>query len=287
MEITIENKSGASLYVYGFNYGRLASAQPVNDGNLLGNNDQLTFPLQPNPQMRIYFSAHKLTESIEKGSAPDPFNINSDGKIMYSFIEYDYEQQKARYTIDLSYIDEFSYPITVQFTNVGSYKGCVEGFEYGFTKLQHVIAALGQQNDYPWSALVWPLTNVKTRWGQYPDGIYRIIGPNKVWAAETNDKYKIGPWEPESYLPFIKDLPQAGNQLFGSSTTNFSGWKNLVATDSPSPSDTGYVKALHKAAKADSNGKYGFFCYPKDNTAGEFTWVPTSVNCKVTVYSYK
>ena len=134
---------------------------------------------------------------------------------------------------------------------------------------------------------MWPETKVKTRWGQYPDNIYRVIGPNTVWAAETNDQYKIGPWEPDSYLPFVTRLPQAGNQLFDSHNTNFSGWKNLEATDIPSPSDTGYVKALHNAATPDKHGKYGFFCYPKDNAAGEFTWVPTSVKCKVTVYSFE
>ncbi|MCP3940314.1 MAG: hypothetical protein GY710_02380 [Desulfobacteraceae bacterium] len=252
MEITIENKSGAPFYVYGFNFGAPSSVQPVGRGNPLENEDQLNFQLQSNPKMRIYFSANKLTQSIEKGSAPDPFNFYVDGSIMYSFIEYNYESQDSRYTIDLSYIDEYSYPITLKFANVGSYEGCVEGcvegFEYGFKSLQNVITELNKQNNYTWSALAWPLTNVKTRWDQYPNDIHRIVGPNKIWAAETNEKYKIGPWVPTSYLAFINDLPETGTQLFGSNTTNWNGWETFNATHSPSPSTTGYVQALHKTA---------------------------------------
>ncbi len=287
MEITIENQSGEPIYVYGFNYGTPTSAQPVGDGNPLADQGQLNYSLEPNPKMRVYFSHQILSESVEIGKAPDPFNIHVDGSIMYTFIEYDYEPASSQYTIDLSYIDAFSYPVTLTFTNVGNYQGCIEGFEYGFKSLQDVVTALGNQGDYDWSALVWPLTDVKTRWDQYPNGIYRIIGPNKSWGGQTDDQYKIGPWVPTSYLGFLNSLPKEGNQLFGSTTTNWDGWQNLTQAASPSPSDTGYVQALHNAATPDSNGKYGFFCYPKDNTAGEFTWLPESVNCKVTVYSYK
>ncbi|MCP3965760.1 MAG: hypothetical protein GY750_03910 [Lentisphaerae bacterium] len=283
--VTISNQSNRPIYVYDFNYGTPASVQPVTKGNPLDKGKSLTLNFQPNPKMRIYFSDKPLAESLEKGQAPDPFNINVDGAVMYSFVEYNYEPGYSRYTFDLSYIDEYSYPVTVMFTNIGNYNGCQDGFEYGPQKMSAITTQLENQTDYKWNALIWPLTNVKTRWGQYPNGIYRVAGPNKVWAAETTDKYKIGPWVPSTYLDFILSLPKAGTKLF-STDTNWNGWQNWNASHTPSPSGTGYVKALHKAAIPDSKGKYGFFCYPNDNSTGEFTWIPSTVNCTVTVYPY-
>jgi len=49
---------------------------------------------------------------------------------------------------------------------------------------------------------------------------------------------------------------------------------------------TGYAKALHKAAKEDKSGKYGFFTYPEDNTSGEFTYVSDNAACVVTIYPH-
>jgi hypothetical protein len=53
-----------------------------------------------------------------------------------------------------------------------------------------------------------------------------------------------------------------------------------------SRSGTGYVKALHSTATADKNGKYGFFCYPNDNATSEFTWVPESTSCTITIHPH-
>ncbi|QSH40580.1 hypothetical protein P0136_12525 [Lentisphaerota bacterium ZTH] len=282
--ITLWNKSNRPIYVYNFNYGAPTSVQPITGGAPLSNGVPLTIQLQPNPKMRIYISDKKLEKSLEKGIAPDPFNPAYDGAIMYSFVEYNYEPSNSRYTFDLSYIDEYSQPVTVKFSNVGSYGGCQEGFEYGFTKLSSVIDQLKKQTDYSWKKLVWPLTNAKGKWPPpYPDNIFRVVGPNKVWAASPNNI--LQPWVPITYQPFVNSLPANGAQLF-SSVTNWNGWQYWDASHIPSPSNTGYVKALHAAAIPDSKGKYGFFCFPNDNKTGEFTWVPTSVNCTVTVYPY-
>lgn len=81
----------------------------------------------------------------------------------------------------------------------------------------------------------------------------------------------------------MASLPWNGMQLFNS-TTNWSGWQTMTQADNPGPSFTSYAKALHDAATADKKGKFGFFVYPQDNTSGEFTYVPDSVGCTVTIY---
>ncbi|HEX9022510.1 MAG TPA: beta-1,3-glucanase family protein [Geobacteraceae bacterium] len=279
VRFTIVNATQETLYVYNFpDDGSGTKASPIP----LAPSSKLQLPLLSSPQMRIYFSDQHLSNTIEKGSPPDVFNYSADATATYSFVEYYYEPSSSRYTIDLSYIDEFSYPITLTFSNVPStYNGCVPGFEYGFTSLTAVKNALKSQTDYPWDALIWPAV-VETDWnnGEYPQNMDRIIGPDKVWPNTG------GHWVPHSYNAFTDKLPQDGRQLFSNITTNFSGWKILKETDNPSPSNTGYVKALHSAAKPDKNGKYGFFSYPTDNGTAEFTYVPDSTTCTITIYPH-
>ncbi|KZM48877.1 hypothetical protein [Labrenzia sp. OB1] len=280
----ISNQSGKDLYVYDFNYGSKSKVKPLGGGPLK-KNDTLSLKLEPDAEQRIYFAGQRLKESLEKDVAPDPFNLGVDGSVMFSFAEYNYDPGNDRYTVDLSYIDVFSYPVTILFSDLGTYKGAVAGHEYGPKSLKSILKELGEQKDYDWSALIWPLKHVKTQWGQFPNGIHRVIGPNTAWQGELPDN-KIGPWVPTSYKSFFSSLPKSGTQLF-SSESNWSGWQSLTQSTAKSPSDTGYVKAMHAAAHPDTNGKYGFFCYPKDNTAGEFTWVPDSAHCQITVYPCK
>jgi hypothetical protein len=273
----LRNATTHTLYVYDFPYGNPAATAPV----MLAAAQSLDFALTPNKnEMRLYVAHEPLKNSIEKGEAPDPFNYSRDATVMYSFLEYYYEQDASRYTVDLSYIDEYSYPVTVSFTDVpDTFTGCEPGFTYGFSSLAAVREALKKQTDYHWDALIWPAT-VHTVWDsdKYPANMYRIIGPNRVWPA-------VGNWVPDSYGAFTATLPMNGMQLFGSDT-NWNGWQQRVKADNPSPSDTGYVKALHQAAKADKNGKYGFFCYPRDNADGEFTRVPEGTACTITIHPF-
>jgi len=282
-QFTVSNQTGADLYIYDFNYSTPAAVTPLGGGPV-PSAGSLSVTLQPTAERRLYFAAKRLSESLELGVAPDPFNSGIDGSVMFSFAEYNYEPANSRFTFDLSYIDVFSYPVTVQFSNLGTYTGAVANHEYGPTSLSEIETQLGAQTDYDWSALVWPLTNVVTKWPpQFPNGIRRVIGPNKAWQGELADG-SIGPWVPTTYEAFFSSLPKSGSQLFGSQT-NWQGWQDLTQSATPSPSSTGYVAAMHAAATADSNGKYGFFCYPMDNAAGEFTWVPDSATCLIAVYA--
>jgi len=312
--LTIVNKSGQPVYIYDWDMSleNPLPISPVPGGNPLnsaqggiGGTLLLTMQKASRPSVaarRIYISDTELNKSLNNPStpaAPDPFNYHVDATAQYTFVEYNYNDPSNptsanSYTIDLSYIDEYSYPVTLKFSNVGTYTGCEEGHEYGFTSMNSVKNELKSISppvsgaEYAWDALIWPeIVNCTWDSASYPHGMVRIIGPNKVWLQNPGSVI-IGNWVPYSYLPFIQSLPGTGNQLFGgqgSTTSNWTGWENWVYTHNPSPSNTGYVKALHAAANKDKNGKYGFFCYPNDNTDGEFTYVPDSVKCTVTVYS--
>lgn len=312
--ITIVNNSGKPVYVYDWDMSldTAIAVPPVAGGNPLssaeagtGGTLSLTMQKAHRPSVaarRIYISDKELNNSLNnqsKPAMPDPYNYHVDATAQYSFVEYNHNDPSNHassnsYTIDLSYIDEYSYPVTLKFTNVGTYTGCVEGHEYGLTSISKVKEALTALSppvngaEYAWDALIWPKI-VKCEWNSesYPVGMVRIIGPNKVWS-ENPDSTITQPWVPDSYLPFIQSLPSKGNQLFGGqtdSTNNYNGWENWKYTHNPSPSSTSYVKALQSTSNKDKNGKYGFFCYPNDNADGEFTYVPDPVKCTITVYS--
>lgn len=308
--ITIINNSGKPVYVYDWDMSldTAIAVPPVTGGNPLNSSEagtggtlSLTMQKAHKPSVaarRIYISDKELNNSLNnqsKPAMPDPYNYHVDATAQYSFVEYNYNDPSSHasinsYTIDLSYIDEYSYPVTLKFTNVGPYTGCVEGHEYGLTSISKVKEALKSFSppvngaEYAWDALIWPRI-VKCQWDSesYPVGMVRIIGPNKVWSENPGSTI-TQPWVPDSYLTFIQSLPNQGAQLFDS-ISNFNGWENWKYAHNPSPSNTGYVKALHSAANKDKNGKYGFFCYPNDNPEGEFTYVPDPVICTITVYS--
>lgn len=280
--ITIFNNTASDVYVYNFNYGSPATVKPIGDA-ALASQKSLQLNLSETDQMRIYVSNKRLVNSLENKTtpcAPDPFNSNLDGEVLYSFAEYTYGS--SQYTIDVSYINEFSFPLTLKFTNVPSGVNAQEGYEYGFTSLAAVATALKSHTDYSWDKLIWP-AKPKTTWTPYyPDNMKRIIGPVNAWQQQlASPKSPIGPWEPDSYKDFIDSLPQDGTQLF-TSESNWKGWNNETAL----PASTGYVKALHAAATPDNNGKYGFFCYPMDNASGEFTDLPEKVACTLTIYPF-
>ncbi len=295
--ITINNQSGKPVYVYDWDMSKkpAVTIQPLSKGNPLANKTSLELTMQTvadpsqNTGRRIFVSDQRLKQSLErvKGKGldpamPDAFTPWYDGGIMFSFAEYLYQPNNNRYTFDLSYIDTYSYPLTVTFTipKGTKYEGCVSGFEYGIKSLSSVMQALKKQTKYTWSNLVWPKDNpaspVQANW---PKGIYRIIGPNKAW---TSNSFGMSGYAPNSYQNFVKQLPFNGKQLFGKKDNNFDGWRYLDTA----PQNTGYVKALHSCATPDSTKKYGFFTYCNDNKTGEFTWIPSKIKCEVTIYPY-
>ncbi len=265
------------------------------------------------PGNRIYIvEGSSFTLPITPTSGVDPFyppgTPAGDSFQNYSFLEYSLYPADGgyQYTIDVSYIDEWSLPIQTKFTlNGADWNGAVSGKIYGFNDFDTVKSQLNAAGK-PYGDLVW---SGATPWApQPPPTVSRIIGPDKVWTAQSgepagNFNMDNTGWVPESYQNFVKHgatataNPYAYNGTGVSCTppsctakpstqTNFNFWKYQVTT----PGSTPYPIALRTAAildgftTADANGVYGFFTYPNDEAAGQFTNIPTAVSLDMYVY---
>ena len=259
-QMTIENRSNRLLYIYD-------TGNPQNPLQLAdGHSVNVTLPSAAG--RRMFFSDQKLT------SEPDPTNPSAGKNINFSFLEYTVEAN--RYTIDMSYVDVFSYPVTLKFSAAVS-GVCDKGFEYGFKSFVSVANELKRLGS-PWSLLVWQDPSNK---------IYRILGPSRVWMAPTD---QLKQYYPQNYQTFYANLPPDGTQLFNPRQNN-PVWQNDVQIPfgtlevEPKLVTVGYSKALLFLAPLDSNKKHGFYIFPKDAQA-EFTNLPNSVNVTATVYPY-
>lgn len=270
------------------------------------------------PGNRIYIvEGSEFTLPVVPTSGIDPFypggSPGNDSFQNYSFLEYALYPADGgyEYTIDVSYIDEWSLPIQTKFT-IGSaaWTGAVDGKTYGFKDFDTVVSQLNAAGG-PYGDLVW---SGATPWGpQPPATVHRIIGPDKVWTAQSgqspaNINMNNTGWVPASYQNFVQygsyvDTNQQtvypyaynGTQLSSpptppnppstSAQDNFDFWRYQV----DAPGSTPYAIALRSAAihdgfPADAAGVYGFFTYPNDEAAGQFTNIPTAVSLDIYVH---
>ncbi len=177
--------------------------------------------------------------------------------------------------------------------NGATWSGAQDGKTYGFNDFDTVVSQLTAAGG-PYADLVWSGT---TPWSPYPpSSVSRIIGPDKVWAQQStepadNINMNTSGWVPVSYQDFVQygssgtTYPYAYNGTQLSSEGNFAFWKSSVS----GPASTPYPIALRTAAvldgyPADANGVYGFFTYPNDETAGQFTNIPDAVSLDVYVF---
>jgi hypothetical protein len=254
------------------------------------------------PENRIYIveGATGISLPVDSPAGIDAFNPTAvtagNSFLNYNFLEYYLYPASGgyQYTIDTSYIDEWSLPIQYKFTlNGADWSGAVDGRTYGFKDFDTVVSQLKAAGG-PYSDLVW---SGATPWGpQPPTTVTRIIGPDKVWAQQSgqvppNTNMNQSGWVPASYQNFVQYgaagvvYPYAWNGTEYSPTGNFDFWKNSV----DGPASTPYPMALRMAAihdgfPADANGVYGFFTYPNDETAGQFTNIPSAVSLDIFVY---
>lgn len=321
--ITIHNSTASTLWVYNLpnsgDYSIPSDFQPVSITQGLSAPVTLALGTGPvgSPKNRIYLveGTTGFTLPVQASSGVDAFNPTapSEGNSFanYSFVEYFLYPTATgnQYTIDVSYIDEWSLPVQTQFTlNGASWTGAVDQKLYGLKDFDTATSQLGATGAQPYGDLVWSGQSPWTP--QPPATVSRIIGPNKVWTAQSlqptsNWNMNNVGWVPTSYQNFVQysvpafppcnsgcqstDYPYAfnGSGVSGSATeTNFDFWKNEVST----PGSTPYPTALRTAAildgftTADANGVYGFFTYPNDETAGQFTNIPTAVSLDMYVY---
>lgn len=271
------------------------------------------------PGNRIYIvEGSAFTLPITSTGGIDPFDPTGspagDTFENYSFLEYSLYPADGgyEYTIDVSYIDEWSLPIQTKFTiNGAAWTGAKSGKTYGFSDFDTVVSQLKAAGG-PYGDLVW---SGGTPWApQPPDTVSRIIGPDKVWTAQSTEPAanflldQTG-WIPASYSDFVKygaylasnqqmvypyayngteltKPPVSPNPQDPNAQNNFDFWRYQKTA----PGSTPYPLALHTAAildgftTADADGVFGFFTYPTDEAAGQFTNIPTAVDLDVYVF---
>ena len=320
--VTIHNNTAGTLWVYNLpnsgDYSIPAGFQPVSIPQGQSAPVTLAAGTGPvgSPKNRIYLveGAAGFTLPVDASSGVDAFNPTAPSAgnsfANYSFVEYFLYPAAGgnQYTIDVSYIDEWSLPVQTKFTiNGAAWTGAVDGNTYGIKDFDTASSQLQASGAEPYGDLVW---SGQSPWvPQPPSTVSRIIGPNKVWTQQSlepdaNWNMNNTGWVPASYQNFVQysvpafppcntgcqstDYPYAfnGSGVSGSATeTNFDFWKNEVTL----PGSTPYPTALRTAAildgfPADADGVYGFFTYPNDETAGQFTNIPTAVSLDMYVY---
>lgn len=266
------------------------------------------------PGNRIYIvEGSPFTLPVTSPGGLDAFNPTAappgDTFQNYSFLEYSLVPNGSggyMYTIDVSYIDEWSLPIQTKFTNIdgSGWSGAVDGKLYGFNDFDTVVTQLNAHGA-PYGDLVW---SGATPFGpQPPDTVKRIIGPDKVWAQQSHElpdniNMDVYGWVPASYSNFVQygsyvdtasqtvypyayngteltDPPVPPAPQSTTAETNFNFWKN----EATAPGSTPYPIALRTAAildgftTQDAGGVFGFFTYPTDEAAGQFSLIPTTV----------
>ena len=263
--VNIVNLSGGPIYIYDTG-GSTQTPIVLADGKTLPNHT-----LASAAGRRIWVASDHL-KTVEAGRQPSPFDTNADAGVMFSFFEYTVTGDK--YTIDLSYVDYFSYPLTLKFKADDS-NICVKDFEYGFKSITHVVNALTNAGN-PWNQLVWK------EYG--PKKIYRIFGPSFVWTSVPESL-------PTNLRAFYNAYKPDETQLFSPNKNNEVWQKYAQITGFGVPVEprlmtVGYSKALLSNSSVDKNKKHGFYIFPKDAQA-EFTNLQNSNTMTVTVYPYK
>ena len=263
--VNIVNLSGGSIYIYDTG-GSTQTPIVLADGKTLSNHT-----LAAAAGRRIWVASDHL-KTVESGGQPSPFDTNADAGVMFSFFEYTVTGDK--YTIDLSYVDYFSYLLTLKFKADDS-NICVKDFEYGFKSFTHVANALMNAGN-PWNQLIWQ--------GYGPKKTYRIFAPSFIWTSNPASL-------PTNLKTFYNAYPPDGTQLFLPNKNN-EVWQNYAQIPGfnvpvePRLITVGYSKALLSNSSVDRNKKHGFYIFPKDAQA-EFTNLQNSNTMTVTVYPYK
>ncbi len=315
--ITVHNNSDKTIWVYNLptsgNYSIATGFVPIAIAK--SSSAAVTLAVGTGalgtPENRIYIVEGDagFTLPVDSPSGIDAFNPTAvsagNSFLNYNFLEYFLYPANGGfdYTIDTSYIDEWSLPIQYKFTipHGSEWTGAKSGTTYGFNDFDTVVSQLTAAKG-PYKDLVW---SGSTPWvPQPPPTIKRIIGPDKVWTAQSlqppaNIHMNTAGWVPTSYQDFVqygpikskepeKDsavYPYAynGNE-YSSTKNNFDFWRYEVAA----PGGTPYPIALRTAAHLDGhpsvNGVWGFFTYPNDETAGQFTNIPNTVSLDIYVH---
>ncbi|MCB0949325.1 MAG: hypothetical protein KDB44_08620 [Mycobacterium sp.] len=313
--VTVHNNSDNTIWVYNLpTSGDYSVKQPpvVPVSIKKGGSASVTLavgtgsPGEPENRIYIVEGDSGFTLPVDSSGGVDAFNPTAatagNSFQNYSFLEYFLYPANGgyEYTIDTSYIDEWSLPSQFKFTipHGVNWTGAKSGTTYGFSDFDTVASQLKAAGG-PYKDLVW---SGRTPWGpQPPATVSRIIGPDKVWAQQSaqpasNIHMNTVGWVPASYSDFVlyggqthpqepTTYPYAYNgHEYSAVINNFDFWKNEVTA----PAGTPYPIALRTAAKLDGfpavDGVWGFFTYPNDEAAGQFTNIPNTVSLDIYVH---
>lgn len=246
-QVQVVNKTGQDIYVCHrvsgtYRYlGVLADGQP------------LSLKMQGS-ESKIYFSVEEPADATG-ANLPDGFGQDSGNP--FSFVEYTVTDDT--YWIDISYIDCFSFPISL------SFEGKTGSYGYTNDEFNALITALGK--DSTWKNIIWYDAN---------DNFVRIVGPDKIWAQQKSGSFP--PFIPESIKTFAStpNYDWSGH-LMDESRGNFDVWQNSTTL----PLTSFYVKTIRntQAQTQPTFGACGVMSFCRDNdpslTGGQFN------NCDV------
>jgi hypothetical protein len=231
--------------------------------------------------LRLYLSAQKLNNSLFRSSPtlPDPLNPSVDGDVPYSYWEYTLNNQG--FTWDVSYVNEWSYPLQTVVTPAGG-----KPTTYGLASFARAIKQLISQPSFI------SKQGSKAGKGKAGDLVWQTTPPG--WPSGTgdqvNNKRIVGPltlWQlqqgggnlnllPQAMQSFLAAVPQDGND-FNASQTNLKYWNQALSITN------GYTAALAAQARLDGGVNpqpqtgtpkdfRGFFTYPQDEDFGQVTF---------------
>ena len=324
--IKVHNMSGKTIWMYNVKspWKILATdGQKIVSSNI-PTNVTLLQTTETEVGCRIYFVESEVgfkptTKAVDVFNPTDANGNVGNSFLNYTFVEYKLAPDPSgvlKYTIDVSYVDEWSLPVQMKFNLHGNpwpstpgHPSAQDGFLYGFKNFE-TVATLLKHNNTAYAGLVWA---GKTPWiPQPPPTVSRIIGPDKVWPLQSGEPANNfclcnAGYVPMSYSNFICGTSSicltssTGTGIPWNAKTyskntqyknNLDFWLNSFVGDPKAvdgPSTTPYPTALHLATHIDGGGpdkqgKYGFFTYPNDNTSGEFTYAPIGVSLDLFVY---
>ncbi|WP_216910817.1 M10 family metallopeptidase C-terminal domain-containing protein [Synechococcus sp. CCY 0621] len=207
--LTINNQSGSTLYYYVVGPGFAVQPPQPGQSNTLSTGLN-TIAIEAAPQMRIYVSSSS-TLFANPGQEPIGWNTTAP----FSF--YEYTIDASGFSADMSYIEDWAYPIQ---TNITDSTGSIHNF--GFLKAAEIamgFAAL-PPGGFVTSAASGQGVGTPSNLWDAPN--QRFVGPMRLWqqqvimanAVQNGQQAYWPPNAPAGWIKFLEEVPY-GPSPFG------------------------------------------------------------------------
>lgn len=207
--LTINNQSGGSLYYYVVGPG--FSVEPLQPGQSNTLSPGLnSVQILAAPQMRIYVSS-SATLFANPGQEPIGWNITAP----FSF--YEYTIDGSGFSADMSYIDDWAYPIQ---TNITDSSGTIHNF--GFLNAAAIATDFAALPPGGFVTSAASGTGVGTASNLWDAPNRRFVGPMRLWQQQVimANAVQLGqpaywpPNAPAGWIQFLQEVPY-GPSPFG------------------------------------------------------------------------